>query len=52
MFENPVTEPKRRQNPKKPLPFLFNPNGYSIFLTALNKKQSVVLAWKMIHLPW
>jgi hypothetical protein len=31
MFENPVTELKRRQNPKDRFPFFFFPNGYSIF---------------------
>ena len=35
MFENPVTEPKRRQNPKRPLRPARFPNGYSIFENAL-----------------
>jgi hypothetical protein len=32
---NPVTEPKRSQNPKGPLPSSFQPDGYSIALNAL-----------------
>jgi hypothetical protein len=31
---NPVTEPKRSQNPKRPLFLHFLPNGYSIFENA------------------
>jgi hypothetical protein len=31
----PVTEPKRSQNPKEPLPFFFQPHGYSIFENAI-----------------
>jgi hypothetical protein len=33
--KNPVTEPKRSQNPKRPLPPPPFPNGYSIFENAL-----------------
>jgi hypothetical protein len=36
--ENPVTEPKRRQNPKRPLRHSWLPNGYSIFENALTLK--------------
>jgi hypothetical protein len=32
MFENPVTELKRRQNPKRPLPLLFLPEWPQYFL--------------------
>jgi hypothetical protein len=32
---NPVTEPKRSQNPKRPLPSSIQPDGYSISLNAL-----------------
>jgi len=32
---NPVTEPKRSQNPKRPLLGPFQPNGYSISENAL-----------------
>jgi hypothetical protein len=35
MAKGPLTEPKRSQNPKRPLTFT-KPNGYSIFLTALS----------------
>ena len=38
--EEPVTEPKRRQNPKRPLPSSLLPNGYSIFENALNEGNS------------
>ncbi len=34
--EDPVTEPKRCQNPKRPLHPSRFPNGYSIFENALN----------------
>ena len=34
-LNNPVTEPKRSQNPKRPLLFLPQPNGYSIYENAL-----------------
>jgi hypothetical protein len=34
---NPVTEPKRSQNPKRPLPSARQPDGYSIYLNALLK---------------
>jgi hypothetical protein len=30
-LQNPVTEPKRRQKPKRPRSFSLLPNGYSIF---------------------
>jgi hypothetical protein len=30
-LRNPVTEPKRRQKPKRPLSRFPSPNGYSIF---------------------
>jgi hypothetical protein len=33
-----VTEPKRSQNPKRPLSFLLFPNGCSIFENALEKE--------------
>ena len=33
--ENPVTEPKRSQNPKRPLCLSWLSNGYSIFENAL-----------------
>jgi hypothetical protein len=36
----PVTEPKRSQNPKGPLPCSFPPNGYSIYENALNPTKS------------
>jgi hypothetical protein len=32
MFENPVTELKRRENPKRPLPLLFLPEWPQYFL--------------------
>jgi hypothetical protein len=32
---NPVTEPKRSENPKRPLSFSIFPNGYSISENAL-----------------
>jgi hypothetical protein len=32
---NPVTEPKRSQNPKRPLPAPFQPKGCSIYENAL-----------------
>ena len=34
-LQNPVTEPKRSQKPKRPLLHFSKPNGYGIFLTAL-----------------
>jgi len=34
-LNNPVTEPKRRQKPKRPLSLSLLPNGYSIFENAL-----------------
>jgi hypothetical protein len=36
-LNNPVTDPKRSQKPKRPRPYFSKPNGYSIFLTALRK---------------
>jgi hypothetical protein len=30
-LKKPVTEPKRSQKPKRPLPYFSKPNGYSIF---------------------
>jgi hypothetical protein len=38
----PVTEPKRSQNPKRPLPGSFPPNGYSI------SENAPVLGWKKL----
>ena len=35
---NPVTEPKRSQNPKRPLLSSIQPNGYSIFENALDQR--------------
>jgi hypothetical protein len=34
-LQNPVTEPKRRQKPKRPLFHPISTNGYGIFLTTL-----------------
>jgi hypothetical protein len=41
VHSNPVTEPKRSQNPKRPLPALSQPNGYSIYENALSKTPSI-----------
>jgi len=44
---NPVTEPKRSQNPKGPLPSSIQPDGYSISLNALTLHKDNIAVDKM-----
>jgi hypothetical protein len=48
MFENPVTELKRRQNPKRPLPLLFLPEWLQYFLNRSKKRTSFPVRFRYI----
>jgi hypothetical protein len=45
VHSNPVTELKRSQNPKRPLPVSFQPEGCSIYENALNSAAGIP-SWK------